>query len=201
MNYIPNGVTSPAILPAGEQLERWDLSPGQYVFTACRFVPEKGLDDLLEAYQHLADPPFKLVIAGDTDHESEYSRNLKKKAARIKGVVLTGFVSGNALGELFSNAGLFVLPSYYEGLPIALLEALGYGLPVLVSNIPQHLEVGLEPFRYFPLGDTAFLAQALQSNFQIGIPSSEKEKYFLKLKNEYNWDKIAAQTLEVYNNL
>jgi len=51
------------------------------------------------------------------------------------------------------------LPSYYEGLPKALLEALSYGLPVLVSDIPQHREIWLPEFRYFKVGDVDDLAK------------------------------------------
>ena len=48
---------------------------------------------------------------------------LKRKAQSERRIVLTGFITGQPLKELFSHAGLFVLPSYYEGLPIALLES------------------------------------------------------------------------------
>ncbi|MDL1957460.1 MAG: glycosyltransferase family 4 protein [Candidatus Desulfofervidus auxilii] len=196
--FIPNGVYIPKIISSGEELRRWELKPKGYVFTACRFVPEKGLHDLIEAYRKLKNPPFKLVIAGDADHETSYSRKLKKIASETPGVVLTGFVSGKRLGELFSNAGLFVLPSYYEGLPIALLEALSYGLPVLVSDIPQHRELPLENYRYFQKGNIADLSKKMVELFDIGISEKEKRKYISLIQNEYNWDKIAEKTLKVY---
>jgi len=196
--FIPNGVYIPEIISPGEELKRWGLKPKGYVFTACRFVPEKGLHDLIEAYRQLKNPTFKLVIAGDADHETSYSRKLKKLASETPGVVLTGFVSGKRLGELFSNAGLFVLPSYYEGLPIALLEALSYGLPVLVSDISQHKELPLEEYRYFQKGNVNDLAEKLVELFNVGISEEEKDKYFSLIRECYNWDKIAEKTLKVY---
>ena len=199
--FIPNGVYIPDIVPPGEELKRWRLEPKGYVFTACRFVPEKGLHDLVEAYRRLKNPPFKLVIAGDADHETPYSRKLKKLAAETPGVVLTGFISGRRLGELFSNAGLFVLPSYYEGLPIALLEALSYGLPVLVSDIPQHRELPLEKYRYFRKGDIINLGESMIRLFRLGISKKEKEKYFLLIRKEYNWDQIAKKTAKIYEEI
>ena len=199
--FIPNGVCIPQIISPGEELRRWELKPKEYVFTACRFVPEKGLHDLIRAYQRINNPLFKLVIAGDADHETFYSRELKKLAAETPGVVLTGFVSGKRLGELFSNAGLFVLPSYYEGLPIALLEALSYGLPVLVSDIPQHKELPLENYRYFQKGNIADLSKKMLELFKKGISEKEKEKYISLIRKNYDWDQIAKKTLKVYEEI
>ena len=84
---------------------------------------------------------WRLVIAGDADHEDEYSRKLKVMASKDQRVIMTGFIKGDVLRELYSNAGLFVLPSYHEGLPIVALEAMSYGLPVLVSAIPANMEL------------------------------------------------------------
>ncbi len=197
-SYIPNGVTVPQTTEPGAIVKQWVLEPGRYAFTACRFVPEKGLHDLIKSYGSIENPQFKLVIAGDADHETDYSRNLKKAAAETKGVVLTGFISGQPLAELFSNAAFFVLPSYYEGLPIALLEALSYGLPVAVSDIPQHREIPLADKRYFPVGDAAGMAEVMRAVFSTGISADEKESYDKLLRETYNWDRIAEQTIRVY---
>ncbi len=196
--FIPNGVNNSSLVPPGTELMRWGLQAKGYVFTACRFVPEKGLHDLIEAYRGIERPPFKLVIAGDADHETDYSRKLKRLAYRTEGVVLPGFVSGKRLAELFSNAGLFVLPSYYEGLPIALLEALSYGLPVIVSDIPQHREVPLSEFRYFERGNVKVLSRALPEGFSRSITEDERQRYLSLVKSVYNWDSIASKTLQVY---
>ena len=148
--YIPNGVAIPELVPPGETLKRLALRPGGYLFTACRFVPEKGLTDLVAAFARIKAPELKLVIAGEAHFENSTSRAVKAARAADPRIVLAGFVSGRPLAELFSHAGLFVLPSLYEGLPIALLEALSYGLPAAVSDIPPHREVPLPSFRYFP---------------------------------------------------
>ena len=198
---IPSGVNLPQIISAGKVLKKYFLQPKKYIFTACRFVPEKGLHDLISAYRKIKNPEFKLVIAGDADHETKYSRNLKKLANETQGVVLTGVLTGKPLAELYSNAGLFVLSSYYEGLPIALLEALSYGLPVLVSDIPQHHEIPLPEFRYFKVGDTDELAKKIVELFNLGISEEEKQKYFKLLKENYNWDKIAIRILGIYKNV
>jgi len=198
---IPNGIEIPKISQNTEVIKKFGLQPKKYIFTACRFVPEKGLHNLISAYRKIKNPEFKLVIAGDADHETKYSRYLKKLANETHCVVLTGVLTGEPLAELYSNAGLFVLPSYYEGLPIALLEALSYGLPVLVSDISQHREIPLSEFRYFKVGDTNELAKKIVALYNLGISDEEKQKYFELLKEHYNWDKIAKSVFEIYKSL
>ena len=201
LEFIPNGVNSPEILPPGATLKKYTLEPKKYIFTACRFVPEKGLHNLIGAYKKIKNANFKLVIAGDAYHETDYSRRIKQAAKETDGIILTGFVSGRPLQELYSNAGLFVLPSYYEGLPIALLEAMSYGLPVLVSDIPQNREVSLQDFRYFKAGNVEELSVKMVELLKMGITEDEKKRIQEVLQREYDWDKIARRTFEVYESL
>lgn len=196
-NLIYNGVPLPERAEGTAHLERWKLSPGRYVLAVARLVPEKGLHDLVEAFGR-AGWDGQLVIAGDADHESDYSRSLKAAAAANPRVVLTGYVTGEPLHQLFSHAGLFALPSYHEGLPIALLEALSYGLPVLVSDIPANLEVGLPAERYFPCGDVEALAGRLAALAARGITEAERAELRRQVAEKYDWDRIARETLAVY---
>lgn len=138
----------------------------------CRFVPEKNLHHLVEAFVRFKNEKLKiksssasdikLVLAGDTDFEDDYSRSLKEQA-RKAGVVLTGFVKGRKLHSLLTHARCFVLPSSHEGLPIALLEAMSYRLPVIVINIPANLEVGLKYEHYFHTGNIDQLTEKLRN--------------------------------------
>lgn len=166
-----------------------------------RFVPEKGLHNLISSFSNLQ-TDWKLVIAGDADHETPYSRRLKSQTADNSNVVLTGFIQGNALNEIYSHAGLFVLPSYYEGLPIALLEALSYGLSVLVSDIAPNREVGLDENRYFPVENEEALAEKLDQWIKKGpLSNEEQDKQIEMLRQRYNWDNVAEQVLQVYKNV
>jgi len=194
VSYIPNGVPLPPMLPAGNYLQSWDLLPKRYFLTVGRLVPEKGFHDLISAYSKI-DTDWKLVIAGDTDHEDTYSRNLKKQAADTPGVIMTGFVKGSPLAELYSNAGLFVLPSYHEGLPIALLEALSYDIPVLTSDIPANRELAHND-EMFPVGNIDKLKQTLsERSIDYHHVSNGRERVL----SEFNWDEIVYQTANIYN--
>jgi glycosyltransferase involved in cell wall biosynthesis len=172
-------------------LEQFGLGRGKYILCVARFVPEKGLDRLIEAFvrsqghkdtmspldcargKQVTGDGWKLVIVGEADHEDRYSKGLKvkvedevKKGAPI---VLAGFLSGEPLKELYSNAGLFVLPSLYEGLPIVLLEAMSFGLNIIASDIPQNREVGLRGERYFNPHNPEDIAKKIREFIEKGI--------------------------------
>jgi glycosyltransferase involved in cell wall biosynthesis len=112
---------------------------------------------------------------------------------------MTGFVSGAPLAQLYSHAGVFVIPSYHEGLPIALLEAMSYGLSVLASDIPANRQAGLPEDRFFPPGNTAALAERLAFwAGQLFTPAQKLEQIGFVARH-FDWDRIADQTIEVYS--
>jgi glycosyltransferase involved in cell wall biosynthesis len=197
---IPNGVDIPQLASSQAHIDALGLMPGKYMIAVARFVPEKGLHDLLEAFARM-DTDWQLVLAGDADHEDDYSRSLKARAKQVTGVILTGYITGEPLHELFSHAGLFVMPSYHEGLPIALLEALSYGLPVLISDIPANLEVGLEEGAYTVCGDVDGLAQGLIRKTREERCDAVRLKTIESVRARYCWRDIAHKTVGVYKSI
>lgn len=190
---IHNGVNLANKTSKKDYIESLGLNSCEYMIGVGRFVEEKGFHDFINAYKKLNSSQIKLVLVGDADHESAYSLELKK-TAKDSGVILTGFIKGEKLQQIFSHAKLFVMPSYHEGLPIALLEAMSYNLPVLVSDIPANLEVGLVDDDYFELGNEADFVKKLN----IKISSNETVNFIEKITKEYDWDLVAKQTLDVY---
>ena len=118
-------------------------------------------------------------------------------AKDTKGVILAGYNTGETLAELYSNAGLYVLPSYYEGLPIALLEAMSYNLDVVVSNIPANKELDLPEECYFKTGDVDDLAEKIRMH----LADKYKRDFTNMLLEKYNWETIAKQTNNIYKEL
>jgi glycosyltransferase involved in cell wall biosynthesis len=111
---------------------------------------------------------------------------------------LAGFQTGVALRELYAHAGVFVLPSSHEGLPIVLLEALSYGLPVVASDIPAHLEIGLDEKHYFPLGDAHALGARLESFVRMRWPVEMRESTRRWVAERYDWRSVVEKTIGVY---
>ncbi|MBU0481341.1 MAG: glycosyltransferase family 4 protein [Proteobacteria bacterium] len=196
-NLIWNGVEVRGKSHDTGFLKSIGVEPERYILAVARLVPEKGLTDLVEAYGKL-DTVCRLVIAGDADHGSDYSAALKRRAAEDGRIVMPGYVTGDDLNQIFSHARLFVLPSYHEGLPIALLEAMSYGLPVLVSDIPANIEVGLEQDRYFRTGDVDNLREMMAAHLEVAVRESERAEMIDQVRRCYNWRRIAHQTLYVY---
>lgn len=197
-HLIYNGVPIPKLKDTHNYLDSLGLIKEGYIFVAARLVPEKGLDDLIVAFEHIK-PGYKLVIAGDSDHKDTYSKGLKARAAENDNILMPGYVTGGDLDELYTHARLFVLPSYHEGLPIALLEALSFGLPVVVSDIPANTEVKLAQENYFPVGNVEALRMSLERALNQKNTQEQRDKRRQWIAKTYNWNNIADQTLSVYH--
>jgi glycosyltransferase involved in cell wall biosynthesis len=198
-DIVPNGVVSPELCSGTEHLAKFGLVPGRYFLQVGRMVPEKRQLDLIEAFRAARASNWKLVLVGGLASDA-YCEKLRAAAA-AHGVVLTDYLTGQALHQLYTHAGAFVLPSSHEGLPIALLEALSYGLPVLASDIAANLEVGLESSSYFPLGNIDALAARLRRIVELPQETAVRQGRQRWVAQKYNWDDIAVRTLTVYRRI
>ncbi len=199
--YIPSGVHAPAIAEASK-ISVWGLSKGSYILAVSRLIRDKGLHYLVEAFKQ-ATTDKKLVIVGDGAYTDEYVVELKKLAADDPRIIFTGRQQGEILNELFSNAFLFAQPSESEGLSIALLEAMSYGLPILASDIPGNREA---------LGSTGILFAsrnsfdaALQLSRMIDMDDEARSQLGSaarsRVTTEYGWQSIVTATEELYAEL
>jgi glycosyltransferase involved in cell wall biosynthesis len=114
---------------------------------------------------------------------------------------MTGFQTGQALQALYAHAGLFVLPSSHEGLPIAILEALSHGVPVVASDIPANLEVGLPRACHFPLGDVDALAARLREFSVIEEDGAVRQARRDWAAQRFDWARNARATQAIYDEL
>jgi len=197
-NIIPNGVRIPVLDADKACIDAFGLEAGRYVLLVSRFVPEKRHIDLVNAFRRAELNGWKLVLVGDADHPGAYDQQVKELAASTPGVVLTGFIGGEKLKAVYQHAGIFVLPSSHEGLPIALLEALSFGLRCIASDIPANVAVGLDESAYFRLGDVDQLAARLRRLAERDTSADERDRQRSWVANRFNWDAIADQTIEVY---
>jgi glycosyltransferase involved in cell wall biosynthesis len=195
---LPNGVEVSERPDSDNMLRKLGLQKMKYVLAVGRFVPEKGLHDLISAFVTIDNKDLRLVIVGDADHEDTYSRTLKKEAGRHDNIVLTGILRGRSLGELYSHAGLFVLSSYYEGLPIVLLEAMGYGTSCIASDIPPNRHVLPDDDRYFRAGEVGAISEKINEFISKEWKDEDRQNQIHMIHERYNWKKIAGDTFEVY---
>lgn len=202
--YVPNGVQVPegAQVPQAQAgsavLQELGVKSGEYLLFAGRFVPEKELPSLIQAFLQ-ADTPWKLVIAGTGDPADPHTAHIHQLAAGSDRIVFAGFRSGADLHTLFDGAGCFVLPSSVEGLPIALLEALSFGLPVIASDIAPHRAVGYRPIRLVPLRNAPEL-QAQIEHVSREAPGKDAGAVAF-VREHFSWDVIAKETERIYRNV
>lgn len=153
---------------------------------------------MIEAFKNV-ETNKKLVIAGGASDTTNFFNDLKKKADGDERIIFTGFVQGQVLGELYSNAYVYTLPSDLEGMPLSLLEAMSYGNCCLVSDIAECIEVVENKAIVFKKGNVEDLQMKLQM-------LCDNEEIVNKIKNQtseficskYNWEDIVDQTLELY---
>lgn len=198
-DVIPNGVVFSEVPQQSDRVAELGLQPGRYILTVGRLVPEKRQLDLLRAFSAANLAGWKLAVVGKIDHKNEYADQLAGEAARCENVVMTGFQTGETLRQLYAHAGLFVLPSSHEGLPIVLLEALSYGLQVLVSDIPSNLEVVGDPAHVFHVGDCEEMRSKLSALIALTWTADQRDAVRRESTSRYDWADIAQRTLEAYD--
>ncbi len=196
--YVPNGIARPQIQGVREIADKFGLEKDGYILFLARLVPEKGLHYLIEAFMQL-ETDKKLVIAGGSSHSFEYMKHIKKIAEKDRRIVMTDFVQGRVLEELYSNAYLFVLPSDVEGMAISLLEAMSYGNCCLVSDIKENLEVVEDKAVSFRRGDVKDLRDKLRELLanpdKVAAYKAQSSDFIC---NKYNWDSMVEQTEALY---
>lgn len=197
-HFIPNGIEWPEQKNADLIREKYGLEKDGYILFLARIVPEKGLHYLIEAFEQI-DTDKKLVIAGGSSHSREYVDKIKAMASRDDRIIMTDFVHGQCLEELYSNAYVFVLPSDVEGMALGLLEAMSYGNCCVVSDIEENTEVVGDHAVSFRKGDV----QDLKAKLEELIQNPERtEKYKRESRDyicgKYNWDQVVEETLKLY---
>ncbi len=194
--FIPNGVNKPIIREPKIIKEKYGLDKDNYILFLARIVPEKGLDYLIDAYNNIRTDK-KLVIAGGASHTNEYLEKIKEKARQNKNIIMTGFVQGEELEELYSNCYIYCLPSDIEGMPISLLEAMSYGKNCLISNIEENVQVCEDNALTFEKSNVVDLTNKLKDALKSKNrkKSEELQDYIL---SKYNWIDVTDMTENLY---
>jgi glycosyltransferase involved in cell wall biosynthesis len=185
--------------------QRGENPRGKNILFVGRLVTRKGLADLVESAKFVTDhcPDCVFTIVGSGLLE-------QKLRKRIKQLNLTnhfsfiGNVSQEKLVEYYQKAWVYVLPSYYEGLPKTLLEAMACGLPAIVTNIPGNAEVTLNGVTglIVPPKNPKELARAINKVLDDGdLRNRMGESGRKRAEEVFTWDAMAKQVIKVYEDL
>lgn len=205
--YIPNGA-DPEVVRETDTLDLLGLKAEQYILSVSRLEPHKGQWYLIEAFLRLEQSRpelvenLKLVIVGASAYENVYEQELRRHARGSRNILFLGFQSGKTLKQLFSHALLFVHASEFEGLPVVVLEAMGAGTPVLVSNIPENIEAIHKAGFVFENKDVDDLVTQLTDI----LPNQELLEQTGKagqrtIHDLFSWDRVTEKIEEVYRTL
>lgn len=196
--FIPNGVNRSVSRRPQSIKEKYGLDQDEYILFLGRLVPEKGITYLIDAFKKVQTDK-KLVIAGGSSDTDVFMKELLELAKDDDRIRFTGFVQGQLLEELYSNAYVYTLPSDLEGMPLSLLEAMSYGNCCLTSDIPECAEVVEDKALLFKKSDVEDLREKLE--FTCNHP--EKVKMLRDgaadfICRKYNWDDVVERTLKLY---
>lgn len=196
--FIPNGINRPQIHEPELIIEKFGLEKDSYILFLGRLVPEKGIRYLVEAFKQVKSDK-KLVIAGGSSDTDSFANEIKEIAKDDERIIFTGFVQGQLLDELYSNAYIYTLPSDLEGMPLSLLEAMSYGNCCLVSDISECTEVIEDKALIFKKSNVKDLQEKLQDacdDFAKVVELKKQAADFICEK--YNWDDVVEKTVKLY---
>ncbi len=200
--YIPNGVEIPMRRPGTTALAQFGLEPEKYFFTLSRFVPQKAIEDVFVAFAGVETDKKLLVIGWAAPSEQEYLERLERLAAKDGRVVFAGRQTGSHLNEFVAHSYAMIHASRSEGLSVSILEAMSHGKLVLMSDIPENLELIDHSGITFKTGDIQALRDMIQWLVQDPQLVHERgERARDVIKRRYSWESVTDRVESVYQSL
>jgi glycosyltransferase involved in cell wall biosynthesis len=187
--YIPYGADLPE--PTGtETLSRLGLSPESYVLYVSRFEPENNPEAVLRGFS-LFDRTLKLALVGSAPYAAGLTERLCAGAARDPRVVLPGAIYGEGYRQLLAYAAVYVHATEVGGTHPALIEAMGFGRPLLVHDTPENREVAGETALYWDARRPATLAEGLEALFADPVERRRRgEAARARALERYRWSEV-----------
>ena len=182
-----------------------------FVLSVGRLEKKKNIDGLIRAWAILKNTPsysppsqggdgrgYNLVLAGSPGHGFAEIKELIKDNNLAEGIIILDYVSQQDLPVLYNAAAVFVLPSWYEGFGLPILEAFACGAPVVSSNAASLPEVGGEAALYVEPKDYQALARAIaiaasDENLRQELITKGRERV-----RQFGWEKCAVETLKIF---
>ena len=195
-DFIPYGSEVPVVRTDSDILGRLQLQPGGYFLFVGRFIPDKGLHLLVEAFQNL-ETDKKLVMIGGAPNPGEYESKIK--SVTDDRILFPGYLYGDETNMLMKNAWAYVQPSLIEGLSPVILTVMGLGTPLICSDIPENTFITKENALHFESGNADSLKKALQQSLDNG---DAHRKMALAGKEDiaerFNWETVADQYIDLF---
>jgi glycosyltransferase involved in cell wall biosynthesis len=194
-NFIPYG-SEVKIPPSNiDILNKIGVQKDEYFLFVGRFIPDKGLHLLVEAFEKLKTDK-KLVLIGGSPNPCEYEMKIKKTTDNR--IIFPGFVYGDDTNILIQNAFSYIQPSLIEGLSPIILTVMALGTPLICSDIIENIFITKSNAIHFVSGDINSL------NEKLRYALNNKEAILSKAKvgktdvlERFNWENITDQYIDL----
>ena len=196
-------IYNPSIHSPGDNSRRHDTN-SPYILFAGTLNERKGFKDLIRGFALIASqyPAWKLVFAGNGDIDA--GKVLAKELKIESQVEFAGWVAGSKKDELFNNATIFCLPSYAEGFPMAVLDAMSYSIPVIATPVGGVTDVFRDNYHLliFPPGDIQALAVKLKTLVDNAALRNDLVDHSTQvLKEQFELSRVVAKVNDLYLSL
>jgi glycosyltransferase involved in cell wall biosynthesis len=178
-------------------LIRLGLVKEEYFLFVGRFIPDKGLQYLIPAFERLTTDK-KLVLVGGSPNPSEFEIEIKK--TNDPRIIFAGFIYGDDTVTLMKQAYVYVQPSDIEGLSPVILSIMGLGTPLVCSDIKENRYIVHEDAVLFKKSDTDGLLVALQYSLTKRLQHLQMAQLAKnRILKDYSWETITDQYIELFN--
>lgn len=178
---VPNGVDVNRVDAVLTDYEPPAMGKGRTVISVGRLIPIKDPATLVQSFADAAGEDDGLVVVGEGPLREDLE-DLAEERSLGSRLQLTGLVPRDEVYRLNRSSDVFVTTSKGEGLPVALLEAMACGIPVVASDIPPHREIAMRTpgLPLVPVGDRAGFARALQRT--LGLSKADRERLGARMR-------------------
>ena len=196
-DFIPYGSEVPPIPDTIDVLGRLGLQKGEYFLFVGRFIPDKGLHLLVNAFPQVSTGK-KLVMIGGSPNPNEYESEIK--SVKDPRIVFPGYVYGDDTNILMKNAYAYIQPSLIEGLSPVILTVMGIGTPLICSDIPENTYITGKHARVFQSGN----ANSLKEAIDWSLSNADNHRHLATegredIRIRFNWESVADQYITLFN--
>lgn len=182
---------------------RYGVPDAPYILSLCTLEPRKNIDQAIRAFVQLVKqeniPHLNLVLVGVQGWKFEkIFDTINASEAIKKRIYITGFMADEDLAAMYSDALMFVFPSFYEGFGLPPLEAMQCGVPVITSNTSSLPEVVGNAGIMISPTDMDGLCQAMLSVYKSPSLQQQLSQKSLARAKLFSWKRCAEQTMDAY---
>ena len=183
--------------------KKYGIPDGQYMLSLCSLEPRKNIDGVIKAFTKIVQqesiPDLNLVLVGPQAWGLDKMFQALEASKALKNrIILPGFVADEDLAALYSEALVFVYPSFYEGFGLPPLEAMQCGTPAITSNTTSLPEVVGDAGIMIPPTDLDALCDAMLSIYKSPSLRENLSKRSLERAKKFSWEKCLQQIVDAY---